>query len=187
MLTSGQKLTLGLLTTATLEVVPFSVYAHFSALPPFFKCIVEERVLLGCVASLPITSNWGGRRRPCCFWSRILWLQRKCETVRCSDAAASSVIAKVRGEVFAHFQAVAVKRHSTIWNRLLFLPGGIKFRISPLMSNDELFNACLVIAKVSVAISPRFAQNLMPIYCRISRETASGNTPLHNQHTHSTA
>jgi hypothetical protein len=29
-----------------------------------------------------------------------------CETVRCRDATASSFVAKVRGEVFAHFHAV---------------------------------------------------------------------------------
>jgi hypothetical protein len=33
----------------------------------------------------------------------------KCETVRCRDATASSFVAKVRGKVFSHFQAVAVK------------------------------------------------------------------------------
>jgi hypothetical protein len=40
-LSSGQKLTLGLLTTITLEVVPFHVYAPFLALLPFFKCMAE--------------------------------------------------------------------------------------------------------------------------------------------------
>jgi hypothetical protein len=36
--------------------------------------------------------------------------------VLCSDVTASSFVAKVRGEVFAHFHAVAVKRHSSMWN-----------------------------------------------------------------------
>jgi hypothetical protein len=36
-------------------------------------------------------------------------VKRKCETVRCPDATASSFVAKVPGEVFAHFHAVAVK------------------------------------------------------------------------------
>jgi hypothetical protein len=40
---------------------------------------------------------------------KIPWLRRKCETVRCCDATASSFVAKIRGENFAHFQAVAVK------------------------------------------------------------------------------
>jgi hypothetical protein len=40
-LPSGQKLTLGLLTTVTLEVVPFRVYAPFPALLTFFKRILE--------------------------------------------------------------------------------------------------------------------------------------------------
>jgi hypothetical protein len=40
-LPSGQKLTLGLLATITLEVDPFLVYAQFPALLPFLKCILE--------------------------------------------------------------------------------------------------------------------------------------------------
>jgi hypothetical protein len=49
----------------------------------------------------------------------IPWWKRKHETVRCRDATASSFVAKVRGEVFAHFQAVAVKPHSSM-RKLLF-------------------------------------------------------------------
>jgi hypothetical protein len=41
MLSSGQKLTLGLLDIITLRVVPFHVHAPFPALLPFFKCILE--------------------------------------------------------------------------------------------------------------------------------------------------
>jgi hypothetical protein len=37
-------------------------------------------------------------------------------TVRCHDATARSFVAKGRGEVFAHFRAVAVKRHSSMQN-----------------------------------------------------------------------
>jgi hypothetical protein len=44
------------------------------------------------------------------FWPKIPWWRRKCDTVRCRDATASSFVAKVRGEVFAHFHALAVKR-----------------------------------------------------------------------------
>jgi hypothetical protein len=36
--------------------------------------------------------------------------EKESETVRRSEATASSFVAKVRGEVFAHFQAVTVKR-----------------------------------------------------------------------------
>jgi hypothetical protein len=36
--------------------------------------------------------------------------------VRCCTAAASSCVGKVRGEVFAHFHAVAVKHHIYIRN-----------------------------------------------------------------------
>jgi hypothetical protein len=34
--------------------------------------------------------------------------------MRCRDATASSFVAKVQDEVFAHFHAVTVKRHSSI-------------------------------------------------------------------------
>jgi hypothetical protein len=40
-LSSGQKLTLGLLATITLEVVTSREYAPFPVLLPFFKYILE--------------------------------------------------------------------------------------------------------------------------------------------------
>jgi hypothetical protein len=43
--------------------------------------------------------------------------------VRCREATASSFVAEVRGEVFAHFYAVTLKRHSIMRNLLLGLPG----------------------------------------------------------------
>jgi hypothetical protein len=36
--------------------------------------------------------------------------------VCCRDATAISFVTKVWGEVFAHFHAVAVKRHSSMWD-----------------------------------------------------------------------
>jgi hypothetical protein len=45
--------------------------------------------------------------------------------VHCCDAATSSFVAKVRSEVFAHFHAVAIKRHSIMRNLLFGLPGWI--------------------------------------------------------------
>jgi hypothetical protein len=47
----------------------------------------------------------GGRRLSLWFWLEI-----PCDTVRCLDATASSFVAKVQGEIFAHIEAVAVKR-----------------------------------------------------------------------------
>jgi hypothetical protein len=38
------------------------------------------------------------------------------EIVHCYDATASSFVTKVRGEVFTHVHAVAVKRHSSMQN-----------------------------------------------------------------------
>jgi hypothetical protein len=43
-------------------------------------------------------------------------------TVRCHEATASSFVANVSGEVFAHFLAADVKCHSSMWNRLFDLP-----------------------------------------------------------------
>jgi hypothetical protein len=42
--------------------------------------------------------------------------------VQCHDAAASSFVAKVQGEVFAHFHLVIVKRHNSMRSSLLGLP-----------------------------------------------------------------
>jgi hypothetical protein len=39
-----------------------------------------------------------------------------CKMVYCHDATASSFVAKVQGEVFAYFHAVAIKRYSSKWN-----------------------------------------------------------------------
>jgi hypothetical protein len=49
--------------------------------------------------------------------------KKKCETVCCCDATASSFVAKVQSEVFAYFQAVTIKRHSNMQNWLFGFPG----------------------------------------------------------------
>jgi hypothetical protein len=120
------------------------------------------------------------------FWSKVPYWKRKCEKVRCRDAAASSFVTKVRGEVFEHFNAVVIKRHSSMRNwlfnyhdeffmdikendehslgfdlhlSLLFRSRWVWiFRVWLVLSSP---NACLIIGKVSVAIFPRFSQNLM--------------------------
>jgi hypothetical protein len=51
--------------------------------------------------------------------------------VRCRNATASSFVAKFRGDVFAHFHAVAVKRHSSMRNCLFGLPARILCKQSP--------------------------------------------------------
>jgi hypothetical protein len=50
------------------------------------------------------------------IWSKIPWRERKGQTVHCHDATDSSLLPKVRTEVFAHFHAGTVKRHSSMWN-----------------------------------------------------------------------
>jgi hypothetical protein len=51
--------------------------------------------------------------------------------MRCLDAVASSFVAKVLGEVFTQFHAVAIKRDSNIRNWLLDLPERILCEQSP--------------------------------------------------------
>jgi hypothetical protein len=51
--------------------------------------------------------------------------------VRCLDATASSLVAEDRSEVFAHFQAVIVKRYSSKQNWLFGHPGFILCEQSP--------------------------------------------------------
>jgi hypothetical protein len=45
--------------------------------------------------------------------------------------ATASFVTKARGEVFAHFHAVTLKYHSSMWNQLFSLPGQILCEQSP--------------------------------------------------------
>jgi hypothetical protein len=47
------------------------------------------------------------------FLVKISLVKKKFATVRCSDSTASPFDSKVRGEIFAHFYAVALKHHSS--------------------------------------------------------------------------
>jgi hypothetical protein len=147
----GQKLTLGILATIILDVVPFRAHAPFPELLPFYKFILEV-VFCGCSAPPTILPRWsqlcqngglsgksrvGGRWQSCCFWSKIPWLKRKSETDRCRDATASSFVIKVRGEVFAHIHAVVVKRHSSMRNCLACQDEFIVNNLLNVTENDE--------------------------------------------------
>jgi hypothetical protein len=58
--------------------------------------------------------------------------------VRCCDATTSSIFSKFPGEVFAHFHAVAIKRHSSMQNQLFGLSGRIFVNIPlDIKENDE--------------------------------------------------
>jgi hypothetical protein len=61
-------------------------------------------------------SRVDGGRQSCCFWSKIPWRNRNCEMVCCCNATASSFVAKVQDEVFVHFHAITIKRHSSMQN-----------------------------------------------------------------------
>jgi hypothetical protein len=64
-----------------------------------------------------ISGEYGGRGIRAIFFSpeTAVW-ERKCETGRCHGEATWSVLAKVRGDVFARFHAVAAKLRSWIRN-----------------------------------------------------------------------
>jgi hypothetical protein len=63
-----------------------------------------------------------GEGRHVSFGKKKSLVKKTCEVVRCRDATASSFVAKVRGEVFAHFHVFAIERHSSMRNWLLGLP-----------------------------------------------------------------
>jgi hypothetical protein len=84
-------------------------------------------------------SGMGGERQSSRFWSKIPYWKWKCEMVRCCDATPSYFVAKVRGEVFANFHAVAVRRKSNMRN-WLFLTCYDELFVSNLLhmkENDE--------------------------------------------------
>jgi hypothetical protein len=105
----------------------------------------------------------------------------------CRDATTSSFDTKFWGEIFVLFQAVSVKSHSSMRSWLLDLPGQILYEQSlwcrrklwasswlcsspvlhfsvPLSSDFRVrlmlssANTCLIIARVSMALFPRFVK-----------------------------
>jgi hypothetical protein len=85
------------------------------------------------------------------------------------DATASSFVAKVGGEVFTHFHAVVMKRHSSMWNWLFGLSEQILYEQSPWCQNDkENFEHALdssPVSPFSVSVSldfPRMAHAFFP-------------------------
>jgi hypothetical protein len=129
--------------------------------------------------------------------------KRKCEILRCRDATASSFVTKVQSEVFARFHAVAVKNITVscesdclacqneffvmskemmsmlfilLYTCLSFFGLGEFVCASRVWLMFSSPNACLIIAWVSVALSPRFTQNFMLFLFRAHLEIASGQT-----------
>jgi hypothetical protein len=106
------------------------VYAPFERFCRFLNASV--RVFSTACDSASITQLFPSNCRPFSFifnrgnrkvgWvlfpSYIRWWKRKCEKVRFCYATTNFFIAKVRAEVFVHFHAVAVKRHSSKRNWL---------------------------------------------------------------------
>jgi hypothetical protein len=57
------------------------------------------------------------------FRQKLLGEDESCETGRCRVETARSILAKVRGEVFTRFHAVAAKRRSRTRNSQVVLLG----------------------------------------------------------------
>jgi hypothetical protein len=215
---SGQKLILFLLAIITLEVVPFRASAPFPVLLPLFKCILEflfcegvQHGLWFCLDHLSCVKmaafqlgkqrivRWVGVDSHVVFGQKYPG-EKGSMRLYCRDATASPFVTKFQGEVFIHFHAVAVKRHSSIRNWLFGLPGGILCEQSPwcqrkrwactldftlhlaCCSNTHVWlmlsflNTCLIIARVTISLFPRFARNLMHAHCRFHRQITSGHT-----------
>jgi hypothetical protein len=120
--------------------------------------------------------------------------------VRCRDAMANSSVTKFRGEVFTHYYAaitVVCGIDCLACQDEFFMGNPIDIKENDEHDLDFLFaclaffglcefrhfrwelilfppNACLIIVRVSIALFPRFAQNLMLFLCRIHNENTSG-------------
>jgi hypothetical protein len=154
---------------------------------------------LAVLSSVGETEKWGGWGTAVKLFLVKNPLVIKRETVRHSDATASSfIVAKVRGEVFAHFHAAAVKHQSSLRNWLFGPPWrkrdvkenyehALEFalHLSHLFPSRWVWTfrvrlvlpsptACLIIPRVSVALFPRFAQNCILFLRQIWREIVSG-------------
>jgi hypothetical protein len=136
LLPSGQKFTLGLLATITLEVVPFCPYAPFPVLLPLFKCImfcegIQHRLqfYLSHLSFVKIAAfqfyvqsrkqrkvGLVGDDSHVVFGQKFHGERKKFEMVCSHDATASSFVAKVQGEVIAHFHSMGIKHHSSMQN-----------------------------------------------------------------------
>jgi hypothetical protein len=139
-LPSRQKLTLGLPATIALKIVLFRAYHRSECMLDVMFCDSAQLCLRFCLHQLSRIkivafefyllsgkpkSRVRGRRKSCFSVKKIQWWKRKCEMVHCHDTTASYFFAKVRGEVFAHFHAVSINRHSSMQNSLFVLSGRI--------------------------------------------------------------
>jgi hypothetical protein len=63
--------------------------------------------------------------QPCSVSPETAWRGQKCEIGRCHGDAARSVLAKVLGDVFAHFHAITAKCHGRTQNSQFGLMGPV--------------------------------------------------------------
>jgi hypothetical protein len=191
---SGQKLILGL---CSVRVFSAFCLVHVS-------CVKIVALQFLSSIAVTEKYRVGGGRQSCCFWSKIPWWKRKCKTARCRDTTASSFAVKVLGRILPHIFTQSPQNVTIVCRIDCLPYQDEFFINNPLYvkENDEhapdfplqlsrFFhsrwvwtfcvrlmlssqNACLIIARVSAAFLPRFAQNFMLFLCRIHREIASG-------------
>jgi hypothetical protein len=98
---------------------------HCDVIRPGSSQLYQTEVLSASISYLEIGRNHrvsikdstaGGERQPFCVSPWISGWRSKCETGLCHYEAASSVLAKIRGDFFASFQAVAAKLRSRTRN-----------------------------------------------------------------------
>jgi hypothetical protein len=148
--------------------------------------------------------SWvGGERQSYCFFSKIPWWKRKCETAICRDVTASYFVAEVLVEVFTHFHAVTGEtlqqytgltvwsaRTNSLWTLAFMAKKSDEHALHFALHLSRFFrsrwvwtfrvrfmffpNALVIIARVSVEHFRDFHRILMHTRCRIHREIALG-------------
>jgi hypothetical protein len=93
--------------------------------------------------------------------------------VRCRVATASSFVAKVLAEVFAHFYAVAVKRHSSMGNCLFGLLGRINYERCSQVCSSHLSPFSVSVSLGFHCTSHAFFPERLSNHCQGLRRTFS--------------
>jgi hypothetical protein len=138
--------------------------------------VISTRAPQSCQnGALPILSSIGEQRKVgwmgttdiLFFFQKFPGEKRKCETVHVVKQQPVFYNAKVREEIFAHFLAVAVQRHSSTRNRLCRLSERIPCDvILDVKENDE--HALTLLFGLSVHGLCFLPQNACPITGRVS-------------------
>jgi hypothetical protein len=145
-----------------------------------------------------IASKWQETYVARGHFKRVGWVGNDSRVVL-GEKRSVGLVTKVGGEVFAHFNAVRIDwlfSQDEIFVNIPLMSENVEHALDFALHMSHLFrsalnrachsgtrvqlmlsfpNACLIFARVSVAIFPRFAQNLMLFFCRIHHEIASSH------------